>query len=99
MEVKIEHRLTAVEDRSESNERRIEDLEKRQDNLEDLTVTVKCLALKEEAVENTVNEIKEDVKTLTGKPAKRWDSLIDKIIFTAVGIIVGFILFKIGITG
>ena len=37
MEISNEHRLTEVEERSKSNQRRIEELETRQDNLEDLT--------------------------------------------------------------
>lgn len=97
MEIKFEHRLTEVEDRSKANQRRIEDLEKRQDNLEELTSTVKVLAIKEENVEKTVSEIKDDVKTLTSKPAKRWDGFIDKIIFTIVGAIVGYMMVKLGL--
>lgn len=96
MEVKIEHRLTEVEDRSKSNQHRIDELEKRQDNLDDLVGTVKVLADREERVETDVKEIKDDVKLLTNKPAKRWDSLVDKVIITVAAAVVGFILAKIG---
>ena len=54
MEVQIEHRLTEVEDRSKSNQRRLDELEKRLDNLDDLVSTVKVIAVREEAVENDV---------------------------------------------
>ena len=57
---------------------------------------MKVLAVREENVESTVKEIKSDVKFLTSKPAKRWDSIVDKIIITIVAAIVGFILAKIG---
>lgn len=97
MEIKFEHRLTEVEERSKSNQHRIEDMEKRQDNLEELTTTVRVLATREENVENTVKEIKEDVKTLTDKPAKRWDGLVDKTILTIAAAIIGFILAKLGL--
>lgn len=96
MEINHEHRLTEVEERSKANQRRIDTLEKRQDNLEELTVTVRTLALKEENIENTVKEIKDDVKELTNKPAKRWDGLIDKIILTIAAAIVGFLLAHFG---
>lgn len=96
MPVEQEHRLTVVEDRSKSNTRRIEELEKRQDNLDDLVSTVKVLATREENVENDVKEIKKDVKTLTDKPAKRWDGLVDKIILTIAAAVIGFILAQIG---
>ena len=96
MDMEHERRLTEVEERSKSNTRRLDDMEKRQDNLDDLVSTVKVLAYREENVENDVKEIKNDVKTLTGKSGKRWDSLIDKIIMTVAAAIVGFVLAKIG---
>lgn len=96
MEINIEHRLTEVEARSKSNTKRLDDLEKRQDNLDELVGTVKVLADREERVENDVKDIKSDVKSLTEKPAKRWDSLIEKIFTVLVGAILGFILSNIG---
>lgn len=92
----IEHRLTEVEGRSKSNQHRIDELEKRQDNLDDLVGTVKVLAVREEAVESTVKEIKSDVKSLTARPAQRWESLVDKGIGVAVAAIIGYFLAKFG---
>lgn len=92
----MEHRLTVVEDRSKSNQHRIEEIEKRQDNLDELVSTVKVLAIREENVENDVKEIKTDVKALNEKPAKKWDGLVDKIILTIAAAVIGFLLSKIG---
>jgi predicted nucleic acid-binding Zn-ribbon protein len=97
MEVQIEHRLTEVEDRSKSNQHRLDELEKRQDNLDDLVSTVKVLAVREETVENDVKEIKEDVKSLTSKSGQRWDSLVDKIIWAVAGAVLAFVMAKIGL--
>lgn len=96
MEINYEHRLTEVEERSKSNQRRIDEVEKRQDDLDELVSTVKILALREENVENDVKEIKDDVKNLTNKPAERWDSLVDKIIWAVAGAVVAFMLSQIG---
>ena len=96
MENEIEHRLTEVEERSKSNTYRLAEVEKRQDNLDDLVSTVKVLAVREENVENDVKEIKSDVKSLTGKPAKRWDNLVNQVISILVAGVVGFILAKCG---
>lgn len=96
MPVEMEHRITVVEDRSKSNTKRLDELEKRQDNLDELVTTVKVLAVREESVENDVKEIKSDVKSLTDKPAKRWDGLVDKIILTIAAAVVGFILARFG---
>ena len=95
MEIKIEHRLTEVEERSKSNTHRLDELEKRQDNLDDLVSTVKVLAVREENVENDVKEIKNDVKSLKGRSGELWDGLV-KIFFTAlVSGIVGYFLGQI----
>ena len=96
MESVDEHRLTSIEDKVESNTNRINELEKRQDDLDELVSTVKVLAVREENVENDVKVIKSDVKSLTSKPGKRWDSLIDKIIITIAAAILGFILARLG---
>lgn len=96
MEQEFEHRLTEVEERSKSNKHRLDDMEKRQDNLDELVGTVKVLVVREENVENDVKEIKSDVKSLTGKPAKKWDNLINQVISILVAGVVGFILAKFG---
>lgn len=96
MEISIEHRLTEVEARSKSNAHRLDEMEKRQDDLDELVGVVKVLAVREENVENDVKEIKSDVKSLTNKPAKRWDSLVNQIITTVVALIAGFVLAQIG---
>ena len=97
MEREFEHRLTTVEDRSKSNTHRLDEMERRQDNLDELVSTVKVLAVREENVENDVKEIKSDVKNLTGKPAKRWDNLVNQIITIIVAAVAGFILAKLGL--
>lgn len=99
MEREFEHRLTAVEDRSKSNQHRLDQMEKRQDDLEELTSTVKVLAIREENVETDVKEIKSEVKKLTSKPGQRWEKVVETIITIVVGAIVGFILAKIGLKG
>ena len=96
MEIEFEHRLTEVEERSKSNKHRLDEVEKRQDNLDDLVSTVKVLAVREENVETDVKEIKSDVKSITGKPAKKWDNLVNQVISILVAGVVGFILAKFG---
>lgn len=97
MDLQHEERLSKVEERSKSNSHRLDELEKRQDNLDDLVTTVKVLAVREEAVENDVKEIKTDVKSLTSKPGKRWDNMVNQVITIVIAAIAGFILAKIGL--
>lgn len=97
MEVNMEHRITEVEARAKSNTKRIDELEKRQDDLDDLVTTVKVLATREENVESDVKEIKKDVKDLTGRSGKRWDDLIDKIVWAIAAAVLAFLAAKIGL--
>ena len=97
MDLEHEKRLTEVESRSEANERRIVDLEKRQDKFDELNASIKTLAIREKQVEGDVKEIKADVKSLTSKPAQKWDKMIESIITLIVAGIVGCILAKIGL--
>ena len=93
----IEHdRLTKVEDRSKSNTHRIESLEKRQNDTEKLVTSVAIIAEKQKDMEGDVKEMKCDVKKLIEKPAKRWDGVVDKIIYTVVGAVVAYLLAKAG---
>ncbi len=97
MEREFEHRLTEVEDRSKSNQRRLENVEKRQNDLDELVSTVKVLAVREEVVENTVKKIECNVESLASKSGKKWDTLVSQIITIIVAAIAGFILAKFGL--
>lgn len=97
MDLEHEERLSKVEERSKSNSHRLDEVEKRQDNLDELVSSVSVLATKQEHVESDVKEIKADVKTLTDKPAKRWDSLIDKVIWAVCAAVIAYMLGKIGL--
>ena len=96
MDLDHERRLTEVEERAKSNSYRLTDVERRQDNLDELVGTVKVLAVREKQVEADVKEIKGDVKSLTSKPAERWELLITQIITLLAAAVVGFILARIG---
>ena len=97
MDLEHEKRLTEVEQRSKSNAHRLDEVEKKQNDLSELVGTVKVLVTKEERVESDVKEIKDDVKTLTSKPAKRWDNLVSDVVKLVVAAVAGFIFAKIGL--
>ena len=90
-ELQMEHRVTAVEKLAGSNRHRIEDVEKRQDNLDELVASVAVFAKEQEHIQADVKEIKADVKALTDKPAKRWESLVDKLLLVAAGAFLGWL--------
>ena len=84
--------LQEVKDRSLRNEGRIEKLEENQQALNDLALSVRELATDQDNMKNDITEIKTDVKVLTAKPAKRWDGLVDKLLYAVVGAFVAWLL-------
>lgn len=96
MDVNIEHRITEVEQRSKSNTKRIDKLDRRQEELIVLANSIKIIAEREEHLEKSVDEIKNDVKEMKDKPAKRMDYIIDTIIKIVLGAVVGYVMLKLG---
>ncbi|KAF5068953.1 hypothetical protein DSECCO2_237460 [anaerobic digester metagenome] len=88
----ISEKLIEVDQRSKSNKYRLDSMEKRQDNLEQLTNAFSVMQKEQEYIKEDVGEIKADVKTLAEKPAKRWDSIVERVITVVVGAVVGYFL-------
>ena len=76
---------------------RIEKLEARQDNLDRIAASVTALATEQDYIKTDVKEIKSDVKSLTAKPGKRWEGIVDKIIYVVVGALVAWALSHFGL--
>lgn len=91
MEVTQEHRLTVVEDRSLRNEGRIKKLEAEQADLRDLTTSVAVLAKQMESMTKSMDTMADKVDSLEAKPAKRWESLVDKALAVLIGAFIGWL--------
>ena len=97
MDLDHERRLTEVEARSKSNTKRLDDVERRQDNLDNLVSSVAIMAQEQEHIKDDVTEIKTDVKALSDKPGKRWDSIVDKSIWAVLAAMIAFLLGRMGL--
>ena len=96
-ELELERRITALEDRSKSNQKRLDKLERVQKTLSELTQSVATIAQKQVDMDTDMKEVKADVKLLAGKPAKRWDALVEKVLLTITAAVVGWILWQLGL--
>lgn len=90
-------KLEAVDQRSKSNSHRLDRMQARQDDLDKLVQSVTALATEQEHIKEDVTEIKADVKSLTEKPAKRWDGIVDKLIWAVLAAALGFVLARVGL--
>ena len=67
------------------------------DTVHKLALSVSELAHNLSAVQTKVDGLCEDVEEIKGKPGKRWEGLVEKVIFTIAGAVVTFALAKLGI--
>lgn len=91
-EQEISVKLTETEQRAKSNTHRIEKLEQQQKDLNKLVTAVEVLASREKGVETDVKEIKADVKTITQKGGKRWDAMIDRVLYVLIGAAISLLM-------
>lgn len=97
MELNFEHRLTAVEDRAKSNQRRIEKLEASTQALNRLASSMEVMAEKQERVAEAVDKLDCKVTALESKPAKRWDDLTGKLFLVVATALVTWLLGRLGL--
>ena len=96
-ELEWERRLSRVEDRTKSNTHRLGEVEKRQEDITELVRSVAAIAQRQTDMDADMKEIKADVKALTGKPGRRWESAAEKALLTAVACLVSWMLLRLGI--
>ena len=86
----MEHRVTELETR-------VDIMEGRQDNLDKLVTSVVSMTKEQEHIKADVTEIKTNVKELTAKSGRRWDDLVDKIVWALLAAVITFFLARIGL--
>lgn len=88
--------LTKTADRAKSNTKRLDKLDSRVEDIYELTLSVKEIATEMKAMREDMNKIDSRVLAIETKPSKRYEGIIDKIIYTILGIIIAFIFSQIG---
>lgn len=99
MEDGIQAQIASVEARCKSNSHRIDELEADNRALHQLATSVEVLATKQETIEENVNEIKADVKSLKALPGSRWEAVVKGVIAALIAGLIGFALAKLGVGG
>ena len=96
MDLEHERRLAAVEQRAKSNTHRLDKLEESTQILNRLATSMEVMAQRQEQVADTVDKLDCKVTALENKPAKRWEALADKALWSVCAAVIGFILAKLG---
>ncbi|MBQ3535065.1 MAG: hypothetical protein IJA56_07915 [Clostridia bacterium] len=100
----LEMRLTAVEQRCKSNGHRLEQVEKQQEAIHSLAASLQVMASEQKHQTEAINTVREDVSRLDGKvdalemkPARRWDGLVEKLVWGVVGAVLAALLSRAGL--
>lgn len=88
-------KLAEIEARAKSNSHRLDKVEARQDEFSDLVTAMTIVKNEQVHIKSDVVEIKEDVKTLTDKSGKRWDGIVDKLIWLLISGVAGYLAAQI----
>lgn len=95
--VGLEVKVAEIDQRSKSNTHRLDDLEGKYDVLNRLATAVEVLATKQDSMEKSINALTGKVDTLENIPRKRWEGMVEKIIYLIVAGVVGFMLARAGL--
>lgn len=96
-ETEVAGRLSAVEQRSKSNSHRLDALEKQTEALNSLTTAVAVMTEKVDNCGESVTGLRADVQEIKQKPAKRWEFVVEKVIYIVVAAVVGYFLARAGL--
>lgn len=96
-------KLSEIEHRALSNTRRIEKLELQTEAIQSLATSVEVMVQEQshqteaiERIEKNVEKLDNKVEVLEHKPAKRWDTVIEKAIQAIVAGLIAYILVRMG---
>ena len=86
-----------MEDEHKRQNGRIKDLEDKVEDIGALTASVASLAKSVEQMAKAQEKQGKRLEVLEQKPAKRWDNLVDKIVWAIASALIAFILAYIGL--
>lgn len=90
-------KLQETTDRSVRNEGRIKKLEGENAVLHQLATSVAVMAEQLKTMNTSVSALTDEVEELKEKPSKRWESLVEKVIWAVVAALLGFAFAQIGL--
>ena len=96
-EKEIEHRLTELEQRSKSNQHRIEEHDEEIKALRDLISTIKELATEVKYMRGDLNETITRLNKLENRDAGKWDKFKWLLVAGIVTIVLGYIAVAVGL--
>lgn len=96
-EVAFAQQLADVDARSRSNTKRLDKLEELTTVVHELASTMKLMAEEQKRTNQTVDRLDNTMSKLKELPAKRWEGIVDKVLGTVIGLLVGYVMARLGL--
>ena len=90
-------KVQEIADRSIRNEERIEKLEGANIVLHQLATSVAVMAEQMKSMSTNVSTLTNEVEELKEKPGKRWEEIVDKVVWFFLAALLGFVVSEIGL--
>lgn len=87
----------AAEEQHKTIFRRLDKQDEMIESVHKLATSVERLTLKQDNIQTKVDDLCADMDEIKAKPGKRWESIVEKVILTIVGALVGAALVKFGL--
>jgi uncharacterized protein YoxC len=87
-----------MEDEHKRQNKRISDLEAKVEDISELTTSVASLAKSVEQMANAQEKQGKRLEALEQKPAKRWESFVDKVVWAIAAALIAFVLSYLGLS-
>lgn len=90
-------RMKAIEDTNEVMFQRLNKQAALMEDIQELSTSVSILANNMKSMLEEQQRQNRRLEELEKKPARRWESIVDKILMTVIGALLAFILIKLGL--
>lgn len=89
--------LVEADQRSKSNTHRLDKLEEQWEVLNKLAVSVEKMGINLATMDKTIQKLDAKVEEQEQKPGKRWEALVEKVIFLFVGAVAAYVFSHLGL--
>lgn len=89
--------LVEADQRSKSNTHRLDKLEEQWEVLNKLAVSVEKMGINLATMDKTIQKLDKKVEEQEAKPGKRWEALVEKVVFLFVGAVAAYVFARIGL--
>lgn len=89
--------LVEADQRSKSNTHRLDKLEEQWEVLNKLAVSVEKMGVSLSTMDKTIQKLDKKVEEQEAKPGKRWEALVEKVVFLFVGAVAAYVFARIGL--